>query len=618
MSSLPLSFSTISISNTSLTPMNSTMSSSITKVKRFLFLWYTFSTKDGWIWPGNLASTRRSNPVTVFTFKFNVALGPAVEALGMLLTRDRVAMAASCLDLALRSPWLKSSSSCKNTFVFSFCEEGPGCTYSSNAFLMSVVLFSGTFMISFTLKNFRNTGYLPGKVRSFLADFAVIIAIFSMTGLSVLSGVEGTPKLLVPSSFKPTWEGRDWIVTHALIFPEHVGANPLWVDFVLAPVFAILATILIFMDQQITAVIVNRKEHKLLKGSGYHLDLTVLGFIIIICSVFGLPWFVAATVLSINHLQSLTKESECSAPGEKPQFLGIREQRVTAVLIGLCIGLSTLITPVLSVIPMPVLFGVFLFMGVSSLKGLQFFDRLLLLFIPKKYQPEYAFLKFVPIHKVHLFTMIQLFSLVTLWVIKNNPTTSISFPRGRGDMRLAPSVSLFHDIFLVFDPSGDFLPFLVTSQNVLDSAVSVLNDASTDHRPVLAVVDLAIVAPSPVKLHRRNLKAVKEDLINALSTWPWEALYAVQDVQAATTFVTRGIISALDLVAPLKIIEVRAGRDIYLAPDTLALMRLRDLAAASHVPSDYRVLRNRVSALVRRDRLKANLSKLTTYHQCEI
>ena len=51
-----------------------------------------------------------------------------------------------------------------------------------------------------------------------------------------------------------------------------------------------------------------------------------MAIIIIVKSVFGLPWFVAATVLSINHIQSLTKESESSAPGEKPQFLGIREQ----------------------------------------------------------------------------------------------------------------------------------------------------------------------------------------------------------------------------------------------------------------------------------------------------
>ena len=58
------------------------------------------------------------------------------------------------------------------------------------------------------------------------------------------------------------------------------------------------------------------------KGGGYHLDLLVLALIITLCSIFGLPWFVAATVMSINHIQSLMKESEGSAPGEKPQFLG--------------------------------------------------------------------------------------------------------------------------------------------------------------------------------------------------------------------------------------------------------------------------------------------------------
>ena len=87
---------------------------------------------------------------------------------------------------------------------------------------------------------------------------------------------------------------------------------------------AILGTILVFMDQQITAVIVNRKEHKLNKSCGYHLDLFIVAVMIGVCSVFGLPWFVAATVLSINHVKSLTRESETAAPGEKPQFLGIR------------------------------------------------------------------------------------------------------------------------------------------------------------------------------------------------------------------------------------------------------------------------------------------------------
>lgn len=70
-----------------------------------------------------------------------------------------------------------------------------------------------------------------------------------------------------------------------------------------------------------------------------------------------------------------------------------REQRVTHILIFLMIGLSVVLTPVLGHIPMPVLFGVFLYMGVASLKGLQFFDRLLIIFMPVKYQPDHMFLR---------------------------------------------------------------------------------------------------------------------------------------------------------------------------------------------------------------------------------
>lgn len=90
---------------------------------------------------------------------------------------------------------------------------------------------------------------------------------------------------------------------------------------------------------------------------------------LIICSMMGLPWFVAATVLSITHVNSLKMESETSAPGETPKFLGVREQRVTGIMIFVLIGLSVFMTPILAYIPMPVLYGVFLYMGVSSLKG---------------------------------------------------------------------------------------------------------------------------------------------------------------------------------------------------------------------------------------------------------
>ncbi|XP_058802659.1 electroneutral sodium bicarbonate exchanger 1 isoform X2 [Phymastichus coffea] len=299
---------------------------------------------------------------------------------------------------------------------------GDGCVtqnYVPDVFLMSIILFMGTFILSVQLKDFKNSLFFPSKIRQVVSDFAVIIAILSMSLLDHCVGIK-TPKLEVPVEFKPTLEGRGW-----LIWP--FNNNPWWSALVaVAP--ALLGTILIFMDQQITAVIVNRKENKLKKGCGYHLDLFVLAILIQICSLMGLPWFVAATVLSINHVNSLKLESECAAPGEKPQFLGVREQRITHILIFLMIGCSVLLTPMLKHIPMPVLFGVFLYMGAASLKGLQFFDRILIMFMPQKYQPDYMFLRQVPIKRVHMFTIIQLACLACLWTIKSFSSTSILFP----------------------------------------------------------------------------------------------------------------------------------------------------------------------------------------------
>ena len=68
---------------------------------------------------------------------------------------------------------------------------------------------------------------------------------------------------------------------------------------------------------------------------------------------------------------------------------------------------------------MPVLYGVLMYMGVSSLKGMQFIDRIGLLFMPPKYQPDYYYLRHVPIKKVHLFTFIQVCQYMNLFW-KNN------------------------------------------------------------------------------------------------------------------------------------------------------------------------------------------------------
>jgi hypothetical protein len=57
----------------------------------------------------------------------------------------------------------------------------PGCNYVPNAFFLSVLLFLGTFLLSYHFKKFRTQNFFPSTVRNFISDFAVVIAITSMT-----------------------------------------------------------------------------------------------------------------------------------------------------------------------------------------------------------------------------------------------------------------------------------------------------------------------------------------------------------------------------------------------------------------------------------------------------
>ncbi|CAI9613664.1 unnamed protein product [Staurois parvus] len=76
---------------------------------------------------------------------------------------------------------------------------------------------------------------------------------------------------------------------------------------------------------------------------------------------------------------------------------------------------------------MPVLYGIFLQMGVAALGSIQFMERLKLLFVTPKHQPDLIYLRHVPLRKVHLFTLIQICCLIILWILKSTDA-AIIFP----------------------------------------------------------------------------------------------------------------------------------------------------------------------------------------------
>ncbi|XP_008253051.3 anion exchange protein 4 isoform X14 [Oryctolagus cuniculus] len=261
---------------------------------------------------------------------------------------------------------------------------GPGCHTVPDIAFFSLLLFLTSFLFAIALKHMKTSHFFPSVVRKVLSDFSSILAILLGCGLDALLGL-AMPKLMVPREFKPTLPGRGWLV-------PPFGANPWWLS-VAAALPALLLSILIFMDQQITAVILNRVEYRLRKGAGFHLDLFCVALLMLLTSVLGLPW----------------------------------EQRLTGLAVFTLTGVSIFLAPVLKFIPMPVLYGIFLYMGVAALSSIQFMKRVQLMLMPAKHQPDLLLLRHVPLSRVHLFTAIQLACLGLLWIIKSTPA-AIIFP----------------------------------------------------------------------------------------------------------------------------------------------------------------------------------------------
>lgn len=285
---------------------------------------------------------------------------------------------------------------------------------TANTALFTAILMLGTFFVAYSLRKLRHSHFFGPKARRIVSDFGVFIAIVAMVTVDWLTKGVYTQKLSVPDGVSVTSPNRhSWLI------------NPMGVDqpmtagaIFAALVPAILVSILIFMEIEFTGVILDKKDHKLKKGVGYNLDLFVLGLLVGLCSVLGLPWMCATPVHTLSHFHALTVISTNHAPGEHPHLVAVKEQRVTNMVIHLLIGFTVLLSPVMRLIPISVLFGVFLFLGVSSLSHIQLVERLKLLFIPSAHHPDEKYVTNVKTSKMHVFTVIQACCVCALVAMK--------------------------------------------------------------------------------------------------------------------------------------------------------------------------------------------------------
>ncbi|KAL8504160.1 hypothetical protein ACS0TY_022772 [Phlomoides rotata] len=112
----------------------------------------------------------------------------------------------------------------------------------------------------------------------------------------------------------------------------------------------------------------------------------------------------------------------------------VNEQRVSNFLQSMLVGFAACAMPVIKRIPTSVLWGYFAYMAIESLPGNQFWERILLLFVPPRRRFKViegfhaSFVETVPFKHIALFTLFQFVYLLICFGITWIPFAGILFP----------------------------------------------------------------------------------------------------------------------------------------------------------------------------------------------
>ena len=204
-------------------------------------------------------------------------------------------------------------------------------------------------------------------------------------------------------------------------------AAPMWVRGA-AVVPALLVTVLLFLDQNITARIVNSpgigctKAKRIIGPGGRR---RVGGWLLPVRSALAGG---GNRTLHQSRAQSGHRRRGRQCAWRHARASDSRAREPDHAARDSCFDRTVVVlAAVVQVIPMAVLYGLFLFMGVVSIKGNQFFERLSLWFMDSDLYPSTHYTRRVPMKVVHQFTLLQLAGLVVLWTVKVS-SLAILFP----------------------------------------------------------------------------------------------------------------------------------------------------------------------------------------------
>lgn len=337
-------------------------------------------------------------------------------------------------------------------FPSNFRNESSGTSVSvhlASAFA-SLILAALMYLVSMKMHHAKQFRVFNDQARWFLQSYGVVVTLIVVTALSFAPIFENPhmnlERLPVPFS---TWDessegpspsdstGRSgWVVD--LLSEDADGQKMKWWMIIAAIGPALMLLILFFFDHNVSSILAQDPKFNLKKPPAFNWDFTVLGVLVALCGIFGVPPGNGLIPQAPLHVRALAVvDYEEAAPGMRRRevYTGVVEKRWSNLLQSLLCLLTVLLFPIIKLIPQAVLAGTFLYMGASGFFGNGLFERLECMMMQASRRPDFDFIRHVPWGQIVRYTALQAFAVILIFFVSFNlflppgsPSIAVVFP----------------------------------------------------------------------------------------------------------------------------------------------------------------------------------------------
>ncbi|XP_042017290.1 probable boron transporter 2 isoform X2 [Salvia splendens] len=167
--------------------------------------------------------------------------------------------------------------------------------------MFALVLSFGLLLTALRSREARSWRYGAGWFRGFIADYGVPLMVLVWTGVSYIPANDipkGIPRRLVSPNPWSAGAYANWTVI------KDMGDLPL-LYIIGAFIPATMIAVLYYFDHSVASQLAQQKEFNLKKPSSYHYDLLLLGLLVIVCGLIGIPPANGVIPQSPMHTKSL-------------------------------------------------------------------------------------------------------------------------------------------------------------------------------------------------------------------------------------------------------------------------------------------------------------------------